>query len=203
MSRAVNPQLCVEFVNTVDWRTDPMRIMEKLTTFDDLVHWAVEHRVISEGVGRKVLRRGHGHSRVAGQVLDRAIALRDAIYRVLSAVAAEIETPRDDLRRISDEAQAFASRIRLSENHGGFTWEWHGDDDALDRVLWPVLQSVTQLLTSDSRGRIRECEGPGCGWIILDQTKNRSRRWCEMKTCGNRAKVKRFYERHKEEMAKR
>jgi predicted RNA-binding Zn ribbon-like protein len=159
--------------------------------------------VFSEATGRKVLRRGHEHARVAGQSLDRALTLRDAIYRVLSAVAAEQEAPRDDVNRISDEAQSFASRVRLREHQHEFSWEWDGEEDALDRVLWPVLQSVTAVLTSDLRTRIRECEGPGCGWILYDETKNRSRRWCEMTTCGNRAKVKRFYERHKEEMAKR
>lgn len=199
MSRKVNPQLCVDFVNTVDWRTEPERFEEKLSSFAELVRWAQKHEILSEAAAGKALRRGHDHPRVAGQILDRAIRLRDAIYRILSAQAAEREARRPDLDLVSAEAASFAERIQLRPLDGGLRWEWNGKDDALDRVLWPLVMSATGLLTSDALDRIRECEGPGCGWIILDLTKNRSRRWCEMKTCGNRAKVRRFYERHKEE----
>jgi len=203
MSRTANPQLCVDFVNTVDMRTDPERFQEKLPSYDELVRWAQTHDLFSEATARKLLRHGRDHSRLAGQVLDRAIHLRDAIYRVLSAAAGHRAAPPDDLNLLSKEASGFAERVQLQQLGDRFHWNWDGADDAPDRMLWPVVQSATELLTSDLLSRIRECEGPGCGWIILDQTKNRSRRWCEMKTCGNRAKVRRFYERHKEEAAKR
>jgi predicted RNA-binding Zn ribbon-like protein len=202
MSRP-HPRLCVDFVNTVEWRTDPERIEEKLASFDDLVHWAAKHEVISDAVARKLLRTGHERSRLAGQVLDRAIQLRDAIYRVLSATAATQKPAPDRLDVVAREARHFSAHIHLKYGEDRVEWEWNGDEDDLDRVLWPVVHSTIELLRSDLLSRIRECEGPGCGWIILDQTKNRSRRWCEMKTCGNRAKVKRFYERHKQESGRR
>jgi len=202
MSRAANPQLVVDFVNTVDMRTDPAQFQEKLATFDDLIHWAQKHRLISDAIARRLTRRGREHSRVAGLFLDRAIALRDAIYRVLSAVAAGKRAAEGDLLAIGNEAAGFADKVRLKQSPDGFEWEWRGEEGLFERVLWPVVQAATELLTSDALSRIRECEGPGCGWILLDQTKNRSKRWCEMKTCGNRAKMRRFYERHKKEAAK-
>jgi len=199
MSRAADPQLCVDFVNTVDWRTDPVRRQELLHTHQDLIRWSQRHGMISESAERKLARRADHHPRVAGQIFDRSLALRDAIYRVLSAVAAEREAGRPDLDIISREAQHAAQHLRLKQSDGDFQWEWAGDDDALERLLWPIVRSATDLLTSDQLARVRECEGPGCGWIILDTTRNRSKRWCNMQSCGNRAKVKRFYQRHKQE----
>lgn len=203
MSRVPNPQLAVDFVNTVDWRTDPERHKDALRSFDDLVRWAHDHDVLSDTTARTLTRRGRQHPKLAGQVFDRALTLRDAIYRVLSAVAAQRESPRADLEIISREAGFASPQLQLTQTANDFSWEWNSEPDAFDRVLWPVVQSSTELLTSELLNRIRECEGPGCGWIILDHTKNRSKRWCEMKTCGNRAKVKRFYERHKQELVQK
>jgi predicted RNA-binding Zn ribbon-like protein len=42
---------------------------------------------------------------------------------------------------------------------------------------------------------VGECEGEGCSWLFLDTSRNRSRRWCSMEDCGNRAKARRHYER--------
>ena len=67
---------------------------------------------------------------------------------------------------------------------------------ALDQVLWPVAQSAAELLVQGSLERIRECPGQGtCGWLFLDLSKNASRRWCDMRVCGNRAKARRHYAR--------
>jgi predicted RNA-binding Zn ribbon-like protein len=43
--------------------------------------------------------------------------------------------------------------------------------------------------------RVRECANHDCGWLFLDLSRNRSRKWCDMSSCGNRAKVRRFRER--------
>jgi len=202
MSRAPNPQLAIDFVNTVDWRNDPAQFKELLTTIDDFIRWAQQHGTIADAVARKLSRHGREHPKVAGVFLDRAKLLRDAIYRAFSAVAARRQASGEDLRSIGQAMAEFADRIWLRPSGDGFAWEWDGEDDSFDRMLWPVLKSATDLLTSDLLDRIRECEGPGCGWILLDQTKNRSKRWCSMEGCGNRAKVRRFYERHKKETAK-
>jgi predicted RNA-binding Zn ribbon-like protein len=199
MSRATNPQLAVEFVNTIDWRHDPAHREDKLRTVPDLIRWAHDRRLFSESATRRLSRHAHNHPGVAGQIFDRALLLRDAIYRVLSAHAAQREAPLQDLEMISNEYRAATQHLRLKESKGNFHWEWAGEDDALDRILWPIVHSTIDLFTSDTLARVHECEGPGCGWIIIDTTKNRSKRWCSMETCGNRAKVKRFYERHKQE----
>ena len=78
---------------------------------------------------------------------------------------------------------------------GGFAWRWKRDD-GLDRILWPVAWSAAELLTEGPLARVREYPGDdNCGWLFLDTSRNGSRRWCDMSTCGNRAKARRYYRR--------
>ena len=60
----------------------------------------------------------------------------------------------------------------------------------------PKRIELLDLLAQGPLERIRECPGQGtCGWLFLDLSKNASRRWCDMRVCGNRAKARRHYER--------
>ena len=88
--------------------------------------------------------------------------------------------------------------------HGGLTaagarfeWGWPDSVLGLDRVSWWVARSAAELLTSQDLTFVRECASYDCGWLFMDATKNRSRRWCDMRVCGNRAKSRRHYERRR------
>jgi predicted RNA-binding Zn ribbon-like protein len=87
------------------------------------------------------------------------------------------------------------THLRVTPAKTGFTWTWHNEPGALDVMLWPVVQSAGELLTSAQIVQVRECAGDTCSWLFLDTSKNHSRRWCDMKDCGNRAKAKRHYAR--------
>jgi predicted RNA-binding Zn ribbon-like protein len=88
-------------------------------------------------------------------------------------------------------------RLQLVPTKHGFTWEWT-EADHLEQILWQVVRSVIELLTTPELDRLRECAGVGCGWVFLDMSRNRSRRWCDMEECGNRAKAHRHYKRKKQ-----
>ena len=64
-------------------------------------------------------------------------------------------------------------------------------------LLRPVLHSALHLLSSPDLARLRECAAERCGKLYLDHTKNASRRWCDMDTCGNRAKARRHQARRR------
>ncbi len=74
----------------------------------------------------------------------------------------------------------------------GYAWTWADDPNALDRMLWPLVRSAAELLVTGDLSRVRVCGGERCGWLFVDTSKNRSRRWCDMQDCGNVAKVRRF-----------
>jgi len=80
--------------------------------------------------------------------------------------------------------------------HGAtFVWAWDPADGPVEAVLGPITLSALTLLTQADLSRIKQCRGDHCGWLFFDTTKNKSRRWCEMVVCGNRAKQRRFHRR--------
>jgi predicted RNA-binding Zn ribbon-like protein len=188
--------LCLDFANTVSWRQLPKRATDYLQTYDDFVAFAVQSKVLSPGELREVEAYSRRHARQAKDVLRRALACRESIYRAFSAVAGEKAAPPDDLRQISDFAVEALNHRRLVRADGEYRWEWDLDGEKiLDRVMWPIAQSAADLLTSAEVRALRMCEAPGCAWLFLDHSRNRSRRWCDMKVCGNREKARRHYRR--------
>lgn len=130
-------------------------------------------------------------------VWERAIELREAITAIFYAVAAG-RRPRDGgLDVLNTELACAMARSQVVPTETGFTWLWAEGGRALDCVLWPIARSAADLLTEGPLGAIRRCEGRGCGWLFLDTSRNRSRRWCDMRICGNRAKARRHHERLK------
>jgi predicted RNA-binding Zn ribbon-like protein len=188
----------VRFVNTVDWRDDPARRVDTLGSYPDLLHWARHAGVISVGAANRLAQEAGRHPAAAQAAFTHAITVREALAALLLSAVAGRQPPAAALERFNAALAEAGRHQRLATSGGRFHCSWD-DDERLDRVLWPVVCSAAELVTSDQLQRLRRCEGEGCGWFFLDTTRNRSRRWCNMASCGNRAKVKRFYERHKEQ----
>ena len=188
--------LCLDFINTISWRTSD-HPQDSLTSYSDLVKWGWQAGVITEREARQLLREGASRPKEANTVFARAVQMRGAIYRIFSALAADRRPETADLDLLNDALSQALSRLRVKSRTEGFTWSWADTDGTLDRVLWPVARSAAELLVSDELSRVRECAGEGCGWLFVDVSRNRLRRWCDMKSCGNRAKARRYYERVK------
>jgi predicted RNA-binding Zn ribbon-like protein len=192
--------LCVRFINTLDWRNDPALRAETLSAYPDLVAWARSAGLLDAGEARDLLSLAASHPNKARQALEDALTFRESLYRVFSAVAARRAPPPADLAALNRawaESAAHAALVAQGQNH--YAWTWRKPQDALTRVLWPIAWAAAELLTSGPLDRLRECERGGCGWLFLDATRNRSRRWCAMRVCGNRSKVERYYRRHRKE----
>src|SRR5207237_8694135 len=131
----------------------------------------------------------------APSALRSAIQLRDAVYAVFVAVAGRRAVPGAALAMINAAVQQASEHARIVHSNRRFDWEWVLPDSSLDSMLWPVARSAADLLTSDDLGYVRQCAAGDCAWLFLDKTKNHRRRWCDMKTCGNRDKARRYYAR--------
>jgi predicted RNA-binding Zn ribbon-like protein len=193
--------LCLDFANTGSGRSvGPFQ--EKLRDYGDLVTWAERvERVDAAGAAqlRKAARRSPDE---AARVLERARELREALYRLFKrgvggpgGDSSAAPSP-GDLARVADEAAGAAAARRLVWEGDGYVFEWP-ESDRLEQLLWPVALSAVELLTSGERDRVKECAADNCNWLFLDMSRNRSRRWCDMKVCGNRAKARRFSARQK------
>jgi predicted RNA-binding Zn ribbon-like protein len=188
--------LCLDFANTLDNRRRE-HPRELLAGFPQFVAWSRQAGALTSDQAARLLRRAARRPAAARTILQRAIALREAIYRIFSACSKNSAAPPADLALLNAAAANAFRNLRIGRTRRGFVWEWEDDPAALDRMLWPVLRSAADLLISPELQRVRECAAGTCGWLFLDHSKNGSRRWCDMKICGNRAKVKRFYKRQR------
>jgi len=123
------------------------------------------------------------------------MALCDASMGVFTALARGKAADARDLELLSREAANALAHRHIAQLGKEITWTW-SDDLMLERVLWPIAQSGSELLTSgDDRSLVRECASDTCEWLFIDRTRNHSRRWCDMADCGNRAKQQRLRDR--------
>jgi predicted RNA-binding Zn ribbon-like protein len=187
-------RLGLDFANTADWHASDQPV-EFLTSYSELVAWSRHVGILTERQVQHLVKEGARRPTDAAAVLQRAIAMREAIYRIFSAVSHGHGPHAGDLAALNAELSTALAQSRIVPAAEGFVWEWAGRDDALDRMLWPVVQDVADLLISEDLGRVGQCADDRCGWLFLDVSRNRSRRWCSMEACGNRAKARRHYRR--------
>jgi len=189
-------QLALDLANTVSRRDDPGRRKDHLESYLDLVSFARQSQVVSSKQAHELREYTQRYAAEAGHTFRHAVALREAVYRVFSAIAQRRNASAAALRMVNDSALEALRHRALARVNGGYRWEWQSDGKPrLDRVLWPIAQAAAELLTSDQLKIVRFCEAPDCEWLFLDHSRNRSRRWCDMTTCGNREKARRHYRR--------
>jgi len=187
--------LCLDYANTVNRRRSPNRPEDLLPGYSDLMRFARQSGLVSPQQARGLVATGLQDCRKAASVMRAADILRETIYRIFSDVASGRPPQNQDVRKIKgfdDEAMKHRSLVALGR---GFQWTWRytKDNTSLGSVLWPIVQSATGLMTSERLQLVRQCQAGDCAWLFLDESRNHSRRWCDMKTCGNRQKARRHY----------
>jgi len=191
----VGGRLCLDFCNTTsDRRGYPE---ERLETYADVVGWGWRAGILNTEEAARLSRLGSRSPTEALGVWERALRLREALTSIFAAVAEARRIRPGSLDVLNDELAGAMARSQVVPTDTGFTWLWAEGGRALDCVLWPVARSAADLMTDGPLSAIRRCEGRGCGWLFLDTSRNRTRRWCDMRICGNRAKARRHHERTK------
>jgi predicted RNA-binding Zn ribbon-like protein len=185
--------VCIDFANTVEWRLSEQPT-DRLTGYDKLLAWGERAGVLEPEVAQALRKQALLRPEEAQEAFARAIALREAIYRVMYGVANGM--PRDPsgvALLYRGVANALKHRV-LVDGPEGFVWEWPDEEIDLDSVTHRVALSATDLLTSPEVHKLKACPGDGCGWLFVDTSRAGNRRWCDMELCGNRAKVRRHRE---------
>lgn len=191
----VGGRLCLDFINTVGGRVRPAAVLrDKLTDYRDLLEWSRFAGIANPAESRNLARLSASHRQHAEATLARAVLLREALYRIFKSAIERRRLRPTDVDTLSRELRIARAHERLTHTRGAFGWTFE-DEPALDRILWPISLSAAELLISSDLPRLRQCGGEECGWMFLDTSRNRSRQWCDMKDCGNRAKVRRFRKR--------
>lgn len=197
----VEERLPLDFANTAENHASTQPI-ERLNSYSDLVGWSRAAGLLAENEARCLLEEAADHSTEVSAVLVKAIELREAIYRIFSAIANEEEPDRKDLSYLNEALIKALMQAQIVPTSNGFEWRWVTGKDSLDQMLWPIAHSAIELLFSEELNRVGECaDDRGCGWLFFDTSRNRIRRWCSMDDCGNRAKSREFYRRKTQKRA--
>jgi predicted RNA-binding Zn ribbon-like protein len=186
-------ELCLDFANTVGNHKSAQR-SDHLADYADLVAWSRHAGIFGNRVAAKLLDQTARRPAAAKAVWQRAVALREAIYRIFTAVATGAPPKPTDLDLLNEALANAMQHSRITATKDGYRWNW-SDEIALDRMLWRIARSAADLLTLGNLGRVSQCGDEECGWLFVDTSKNHSRRWCDMNDCGNRAKARRHYKR--------
>jgi predicted RNA-binding Zn ribbon-like protein len=186
--------LCLDFVNTLDDRPTG-KPKELLKDYHDLARFGREAGILTPTQLDHLLRKVHLKSEDAEEALRHARKLREALYVIFSALIKGKTASQAALDKLNSSLHDAALHSRLVQQKG--RWELSFDDlaSSFGAVLWPIARDAAELLASDQLQFVRACSSDTCQWFFLDTSKNHHRRWCSMKSCGNRAKVRRFYAR--------
>ena len=192
----VDTARALAFVNTLTGRHTGAP-SEQLVSYDALLAWSHGAGLLKGDEAEKLAGRARRRASDAAGILDRARALRELLHDTFAATSQGRAPTGSTLASLSSQLSAWYPHGRLVPAGGALHWVYAGEDD-LERPLWEVARAAARLLTSPLLARVHACAAEDCRWWFLDDTKNGSRRWCDMKTCGNRDKVRRYRARQRD-----
>ena len=181
--------VALDLLNTVEWRLDPTERIDDLTSYAAILTWAEQAQVVTGSESKALARLARAQPQRAEDELVAFRNLRETAYGALverdaSAVDRLATAHRDVLDR---------SRLAYAEDH----WRWTEAELALTTPRDRVTRAALGLLTSPEVAALHQCEDAACGWVYLDTSPRRNRRWCIAADCGNRNRARRFYARRR------
>ena len=186
----IGGELAFDFTNTSSGRGWPTH-QEHLRSAQKVVDWARHAKVLAPADAEWLRDAVNADEELARRVLRRALELRENIYAIAVEVAAGRPAPKPGVEALARTHAACLACAKLTPFEGRYVWSWSPRESAVEAVLGPIALSTLTTLTQGDLSRIKQCQGEKCGWLFFDATKNKSRRWCEMEICGNRAKQRR------------
>ncbi len=197
--------LCLDFINTLDDRFSD-KPKELLADYSDLAKFGEEAGVLTPAQYKYFLENAPLKGDDSERALRSARKLREALYKIFRALMNHQPAPQaamDTLNAKIHDAALHSQLVQTETASGARACEWRFDDltSSFEGILWPITRAAADLLASPNLELVRACSSPTCQWLFLDTSKNHRRRWCSMRLCGNRAKVKDFYARKRESAA--
>ena len=183
-----NPAL--DLVNTLDWRFRDSGPEELMASYDDLLRFTEQSGLLNARQAQG-LRRNTGDG-AAMRALQQARHLREAAAEIFYAIVDERTPSSDSIKKLDESLHTAQANRTLRWRRTGLELTWSSEGPQAGLPGWLLAQAAVDLLVSEQIGLIRECANEECRWLFLDTSKNHSRRWCDMRVCGNRMKARRF-----------
>ncbi|MCG8480237.1 MAG: CGNR zinc finger domain-containing protein [Spirochaetales bacterium] len=182
----------LDFLNTVDNRMTEKEY-DWLATYADAVGWAERADIIDPPTAERLITETHGRDTEAAY--REIIAARATLYGILAAIIDGREPDAGRWEQFNALVRRSLRRIEVSASEQGHRWSFPDISQTPVGFLQPIVKGAADLLIDGNPGRLKRCADATCGYLFLDTSKNRSRQWCSMQTCGNRSKASRHYQR--------
>ncbi|MFI7281262.1 CGNR zinc finger domain-containing protein [Micromonospora chersina] len=179
----------LDLVNTVAWRLDGRDRTENLTTFSDVVDWCVESDLISAAEAAALRDLAGRDDARAERERQQVVEARERVYAALF---------EDDSEAAADLAGMYRAAIAAAELvRTDGRWQWRDRETDLRLPRDRIVRGLVALIQRDDLDRLHQCEDAKCGWVYLDTSPRRNRRWCNTKDCGDRNRARTYYARQK------
>ena len=179
----------LDFLNTDD--TDDGLPDEKLPTLESALTWFVDRGVIHHEGADRVRSKAAASAHLAADDLARVHGVRSALREVAQSVVEHRAPERAALETVNHALHA-RQIIELVPSEDGCSVDHRHVGDPVDDALARLADPLVIELSSGHPERIRQCDAHDCWWFFYDDSRTQRRRWCNMATCGNRAKAARF-----------
>lgn len=181
-------KLALDFTNTESGRGGDEH-HDHLHTAGDLVAWAIHAKIIGQKDATLARRMIKNQTKLARHLIARGRFLRETIYQINANVVAGKLPDKKLLHGLTAAHAEMLATATLAPHENHYEWVWRPKAELAAAILGPITVSALELLFDADLSRIKQCHGNHCGWLFYDSTKNRSRQWCDMSVCGNRAKA--------------
>ena len=182
---------CLDFLNTTEDGG-----VERLTSYAEFVIWSKAAGLIDAAGQRRLLALAAKQPQAAAKALALVLEARSALADLFRG---SVPQRTRAMAAINEVLAQDRFVMQLESGKSGLRQQWEPDGPELRQPLLILLREAAVLLSSPARAQIHHCAGDDCGWFFLDTSRNQSRRWCEMETCGNKAKARAHYHRHRAE----
>jgi len=191
-AEAIGGHPALDLVNTVAWRRDAARTVDRLVDGPALVRWARWAGVLDDDQAAAFTRELAEDGRSGDRVTEQVREGRERLHRVVQPIATGAEPAPADVDVLRTWLLEALGRSRLATV---MPLEWATGLGSLRDLPDALALHAWHLLDQEDPRRLRQCQDRECGWLFLDRTRNASRIWCSSADCGNRTRARRHYER--------
>ena len=188
----VGNHLALDLVNTVAWRPDPARTVDRLPDASAVVRWAAFVGVLDEQQAEAMAREAARDEPAAERVVADVRRTRECLYAVLHPLATGRTPDPEDGESLQQTMVATLGRAELASV---LPTTWRHPLGTLADLPGVLALQAWSLLQEERGDRLRQCQDAACGWLFLDRSRNGSRVWCSSADCGNRTRARRHYQR--------
>lgn len=178
--------LCLDFINTVSDYTEH-EPLNYITNEQEWLTWLKRVKLIEEDFC--------GFEKDSFSIY-KIMSVRETLYKLFASYVREKVIEKKILSQFNKDFGWMNNHLKFISTGKEIKEVLDYNKLSANDYLLPIIRSAKDVLTSKLLKNIKEC--PNCGWIFLDKTKSNTRRWCNMKACGNKIKTQKYYRKKSE-----